>query len=314
MSSRVQRQTVTITEPVVYEDDGGEMKTATKKITKRIYTWNEIPEWQKDNEHIIDGYVRETNSFLKCVHSLFYLHNESVNVYSHLIPALCFFSVLFLNKYCVKSFETTSLVDYLFIDLFFLGAFTCLILSSTFHCFKSHSLKVATFGNKLDYLGIVVLIVTSMISILYYGFYDSSVMFYFFSFVTLSFGTACGVVSLKDHFRSREWRPYRAGLFVAFGLSAILPILSGMFAYGIEEAFHRIQIKWIILEGVFYILGAFLYGIRFPEKGSPGKYDIWGHSHQVFHILVVVAALCHLKGLMVSYELVHKGLSSATKA
>merc|ERR1712037_967809 len=29
----------------------------------------------------------------------------------------------------------------------------------------------------------------------------------------------------------------------------------------------------------------------------PGRCDLWGQSHQIFHILVVVGALAHLKGL-----------------
>lgn len=284
-------------------------RTTTKTVIKRLYTWEEIPEWQKDNEHILRGYVRETNSFRRCINSLFYIHNETVNIYSHFIPGICFLVIIFLNRHYVKNFVTTTVMDYFFINVFFFGAFTCLTLSSVFHCFKSHSLKVAVLGNKLDYLGIVILIVCSMISILYYGFYDSSLFFYIFSSLTLSFGIACGIVSLKDRFRTREWRPYRATLFVVFGLSAVLPIFTGIWYYGYREAYIRIQLPWIVLEGVFYIFGAFLYGIRFPEKFHPGKYDIWGHSHQIFHILVVIAALCHLKGLIGSYKLVHERLN-----
>ncbi|CCF59296.1 hypothetical protein KAFR_0G02650 [Kazachstania africana CBS 2517] len=308
ISSRPKRSTRKVTIDTAFQDvveqNKGETIRSLEKIIQ-LYNWNEIPDWQKDNEHIISGYVKETNSFFSCIESLFYLHNESVNVYSHLIPAVCFLMTSLLNKTIVPKFRTTTVLDYLYIDLFFLGAFTCLILSSTFHCFKSHSLRIATFGNKLDYLGIVVLISTSMISLLYYGFYDTPSLFYVFAFITLSFGLACATVSLKDKFRSRECRAYRATLFVCFGLSAVLPVICGLYHYGFYNTWHRIQLKWVLLEGVFYIFGAFLYGIRFPEKYTPGKYDIWGHSHQLFHILVVIAALCHFKALMCSYEHVH---------
>ncbi|CCD25493.1 PAQR-type receptor NDAI_0F01740 [Naumovozyma dairenensis CBS 421] len=309
IQKRGNTSTTTVVEGIINNTDNGDsIEQVKRKVVYKLYRWDEIPEWQKDNEHIISGYVRETNSFKGCLHSLFYVHNESGNVYSHLLPGVFFFFTMVLNKYGITIYSTTSIVDYLMIDLFFFGAFCCLILSSLFHCFKSHSLKVATLGNKLDYLGIVILIVTSMISIMYFGFFDNPLFFYFFSSLTFLFGGACATVSLKDHFRSREWRPYRAGLFVAFGLSAILPILAGTFYYGIEETFIRIQLKWIILEGFFYIFGAFLYGVRFPEKYVPGSFDIWGHSHQIFHILVVVAAFCHLRGLLSSYEIVHSRL------
>lgn len=305
MSLRLKKQKTIHLEETISNADG----TTVKKVVKRLYSWEEIPEWQKDNEHILKGYVKETNSFSRCIKSLFYLHNETVNIYSHFIPGICFLSIIFLNRNYVKSFVTTTVMDYFFINVFFFGAFTCLTLSSIFHCFKSHSLKVAVFGNKLDYLGIVILIVCSMISILYYGFYDNTLFFYLFSTLTLSFGIACGIVSLKDRFRTSQWRPYRATLFVVFGLSAVLPIFTGVWYYGYSEAYERVQLPWVVLEGIFYIFGAFLYAIRFPEKVHPGKYDIWGHSHQIFHILVVIAALCHLRGLIGSYELVHERLN-----
>lgn len=301
MNRRKVVTTIEETEPLVRSDG----QVVQKKTVRKLYTWEEIPEWQKDNEHIHTGYVRETSSFKECIKSLFYIHNETVNIYSHLLPAVAFLLTIFFNKYVVPTYSTTTWLDYIIIDIFFLGAFSCLSLSSIFHCFKSHSLPIAIFGNKLDYLGIVFLIVSSMVSILYYGFFGDPWLFGFFSFVTISFGVACAVVSLEDKFRSREWRPYRASLFVAFGLSAVLPILAGLCYYGFQETWTRIQLKWVVLEGVFYIFGAFLYGIRFPEKVRPGNFDLWGHSHQIFHVLVVVAALCHLKALIGSYALVH---------
>ncbi|QLL35076.1 hypothetical protein HG536_0H04520 [Torulaspora globosa] len=304
---------VTIQRPVamISHEDSPADKDSLRRKARRLYTWDEIPEWQRDNEHILTGYVGETKSSWECFKSLFYLHNESINIYSHLMPGIAFFFILFFNKFAITKFETTSFIDYFMIDLFFVGAFTCLTLSSIFHCLKNHSLSVATFGNKLDYLGIVVLIVNSMISIMYYGFHESPSLFYFFTVVTCSFGLACAVVSMKERFRTREWRPYRAALFVAFGLSAVLPIIAGSIHYGFSELYLRIQVKWVLLGGIFYIVGAVLYGMRFPEKCSPGRFDIWGHSHQLFHILVVVAALCHLNGLIKSYDLVHLKMAMA---
>ncbi|AAS51226.2 ACL002Cp [Eremothecium gossypii ATCC 10895] len=281
--------------------------TATRAIREvsSLCSWDDLPDWQKDNEHILSGYVRETNSYRKTFRSLFYLHNESVNIYSHLIPGICFLFIALFNKYVVADYSTTTWKDYLMIDIFLLGAVVCLTLSGVYHCMKSHSLEVSVFGNKLDYIGIVALISCSMISQMYYGFYDSTAMFSLFSTVTLSLALACAVVSLSPHFRSREWRKYRAAIFTAFGLSGLLPVITSCFYYGPIEAYSRIQLKWLSLEGVLYISGAVLYGVRFPERLAPGSFDIWGHSHQLFHVLVVIAALCHLRALLSCYKNVH---------
>ncbi|AGO11259.1 AaceriACL002Cp [[Ashbya] aceris (nom. inval.)] len=281
--------------------------TVTKAIREvsKLCSWDDLPEWQKDNEHIISGYVRETNSYRETLLSLFYLHNESVNIYSHLVPGIVFLFIALFNKYVVVDYGTTTWKDYLMIDVFLLGAVVCLVLSGVYHCVKSHSLEVSVFGNKLDYIGIVALISSSMISQMYYGFYDSTAMFSVFSTVTISLGLACAVVSLSSHFRSREWRPYRAAIFTAFGLSGLLPIITSCFYYGPMETWTRIQLKWLTLEALLYISGAVLYGVRFPERLAPGAFDIWGHSHQIFHVLVVIAALCHLRALLSCYKHVH---------
>lgn len=44
-------------------------------------------------------------------------------------------------------------------------------MSATFHCLLDHSQQVARWGNKLDYTGIVALIVGSYVPALYYGFF-----------------------------------------------------------------------------------------------------------------------------------------------
>lgn len=57
----------------------------SKQPIKRILDWHEIPAWMQDNVYITGGYRRQTNSYLECAQSLFYLHNESSNVLPYLI-------------------------------------------------------------------------------------------------------------------------------------------------------------------------------------------------------------------------------------
>ena len=38
--------------------------------------------------------------------------------------------------------------------------------------------------------------------------------------------------------------------------------------------------------------------IQIPERLFPFKFDIFGSSHQIFHVLVVIAAWLHLNGLL----------------
>lgn len=45
--------------------------------------------------------------------------------------------------------------------------------------------------------------------------------------------------------------------------------------------------------------GAFIYAARIPERWMPGKLDLLGHSHQIWHLTVVLAALVHYKAILV---------------
>lgn len=51
-------------------------------------------------------------------------------------------------------------------------------------------------------------------------------------------------------------------------------------------------ILWVV-GGAFYILGCFIYIFRFPERRFPGKFDLFGSSHQIWHIFVLGGILSH---------------------
>ena len=155
----------------------GEEATQTLKKTEEKATqaltalWNELPQWMKDNHYIQSGYRPPSNSYWKSAASLGYLHNESVNIWTHLIGAAlagCAATVLYTTVR--PRFKMATPEDVMVFSCFFLGAMACLGMSATYHTISNHSESVAKFGNRLDYIGIVVLIWGSFISSIYYGF------------------------------------------------------------------------------------------------------------------------------------------------
>lgn len=63
----------------------GKAAAATGKVSK-LYQWDDLPEYLRDNEYIYTGYRAETG-FRGSLRSLFTLHNESGNVWTHLLGA-----------------------------------------------------------------------------------------------------------------------------------------------------------------------------------------------------------------------------------
>ena len=51
--------------------------------------------------------------------------------------------------------------------------------------------------------------------------------------------------------------------------------------------------------GLFYGLGALVYATRIPERWMPGKFNIAGHSHQFFHVVVEAGAYSHYRAGLV---------------
>ena len=94
-------------------------------------------------------------------------------------------------------------------------------------------------------------------------------------------------------------------MFVLMGLSAVFPVLHGLQIYGVEQMRMTISLDWVVLQGVLYIVGAAIYAARFPERMRPGAFDIWASSHQIFHVLVVLAAASHLVGLVKAFDYEH---------
>lgn len=299
-------------QPATREALSGTAKKIEQKIEKALTVlWDDLPSWQQDNHFIRSGYRPASASFWLSFASLGYLHNESVNIYSHLLGALGFsLAGVILYSVIKPRYESANLSDILAFGCFFAGAALCLGMSATYHAISNHSPTVASFGNKLDYVGIVFLITGSFIPSIFYGFYCHSHLQELYWTMISSLGLCCATVSIVERFRTPAWRPYRAGMFVALGLSAVFPILHGLKMYGFAEMQDRIGLFWLVLQGFLYILGAGLYAARWPERSWPGYFDIWGSSHQIFHVLVVLAATSHLYGLVKAFDS-HHGASGS---
>ena len=111
------------------------------KAKARTVTWQEISEWHLDNKYILGGYRPEKADYLEIFTSLTFLHNETCNVYTHLVGALLlpFVAAAFLRYLAEPQFLNVSSVDYAMFGIYFWCAEICLVLSSLYHLMQSHS-------------------------------------------------------------------------------------------------------------------------------------------------------------------------------
>lgn len=170
------------------------------KTKARLLHWDELHPWQQDNQFIRRHYRPASNSIHTSLHSLTYLHTESVNVYTHLLGAICFVILCILFYQALRfRYATASTADVLAFGCFFLGAVFCLGISAAYHLISNHSPAVNRLGNQLDYVGIVALITGSFVPSVYYGFYCNSRLQLLYWTMVSAVCLIVGQVSKKVH-------------------------------------------------------------------------------------------------------------------
>lgn len=142
------------------------------KARKVLLTFDQLPKWHQDNEFILHGYRPISGSARISFRSWSYIHNESVNIYSHLIPAVVFLlGEWFILQYLTSKYPNITSVDYFIFSFFLLTAVVCLGLSTTYHTLMNHSSDVEQLWLRFDLVGIVVLTLGDFISGIYMVFW-----------------------------------------------------------------------------------------------------------------------------------------------
>ncbi|KUI67084.1 ADIPOR-like receptor IZH2 [Cytospora mali] len=208
------------------------LETTRQSSKPKLLSLDELPEWYQDSQHIRYGYRPVSGSVITSFLSWGYIHNETINIFSHLIPALGFaIAEWYLLQYLHSQYARVNIADDFIFAFFLFTAAACLGLSSTYHTLINHSRALEALWLRLDFVGIVLLTIGDFVSGIY---------------------------------------------------------MSGM--------------PYYLIEGGFLCLGVIVFVTRFPESISPGTFDIYGSSHQIFHVLVAMATVTQLVGILAAFD------------
>ncbi|KAI0107880.1 mPR-like GPCR protein [Nemania sp. FL0031] len=255
----------------------------------RTVTWHEIPERKRDNKYILSGYRPEKVDYLEVLASLTFLHNETCNVYTHLIGALLLplVATAFMRALSEPRFFNVSGIDYAMFGIFFFCAECCLLFSATYHLVESHSYDVERFWDRIDLLGIIIVTVGTFIPGIHYVFAcEPGLQKLHWAIIVTSGAITAALVSIPK-LGALRWRRARLGAFVALG------------GYMLQY----LGMKLYLLELVFYGSGACFYVVGFSLHRE--KFDIWGSSHQIFHVAILCAMYTHALALTQAFTAFH---------
>jgi len=253
-----------------------------------VFHYNQVP-YYLQSKHILSHYRMNFSSGL-AFRSLFHLHNETWNIWTHILGFFLFFGLMIyaLSEWLIPPDADST--DRAFFLCFIVAAQIQMSCSFLFHWFCCMSKTAYQRLARMDYIGINVLIIGSKLPILHYILYCHSYERYFWIATISLLGLSCTVVSLLPFFQTPRYQTLRAMLFIGLGLTgaAIFPHA----VYVVGSSIIPI-VKSLALMGFLYIFGACIYAAHIPERWWPGKFDIWGHSHTIWHVFVIGACYVH---------------------
>lgn len=317
---------------------------------RRLLSNTQVPVWYADC-FILTGYRPVTLSIRFCLESLAYMHNETVNIYTHLIPAICSAILAVLaSQYFASTFPRATSTDTLVFQIYLATSVVCFGVSSLYHTLLCHSRYYRDLWVRIDYVAIVFQILGSFVPGIYVGFYcERHLQRLYWSMVSTHLKTSLPLNS--DTEKKKDWSALDSDRFCrpsptpavsrfprppdlqfhrhgslrlrpdhprsvylslpstrqASGAAVLLPRRGHCACRSCHlhcEFFPKERIPGEEMDGESLAneLRSSLNQTRFPEAWRPGKFDIWGASHQIFHVLVVISAMVHLYGILSAFR------------
>lgn len=100
-------------------------------------------------------------------------------------------------------------------------------------------------------------------------------------------------VAFSETFSRPDYAVVRVVIFGLIIAYAIVPLVHQIMLHGFFHHELTNLASGFLIMIAFYAGGALIYVRQWPERWAPGTFDIWGHSHQIWHLCVTAAAYTH---------------------
>ena len=265
------------------EDKMAELEHTVSDTVQKLFHFDDMEHWVQDNPFIVHGY-RICKTYADSWKSMLYWHNETMNIWTHLLSMFLFIGMIF-NIW--MNWEE-PLMDKVMFTIYCACAIKCFSASSLYHLHCHQSYETYRIFSCLDFAGISFMIMGSCMLLIYYVYYCDP----FLQSIWLTVAVAVSFVGILGPFVSSRFAKYPSLRTVSYILCAGL---SGL-PVGIHIFTHSVPFSasgFFFFLGMIacYIFGALIYVQQVPERYSPGSFDILFHSHQIWHLFVTSAAI-----------------------
>ncbi|PIL35811.1 hypothetical protein GSI_01471 [Ganoderma sinense ZZ0214-1] len=269
----------------------------------RLIQYVDLPEKWRNNPFVEGGYrFIPLHDWPRLVLSLFALHNETLNIHTHLIPFLLwsFAFFRFTPSYDGSNIQEPEPVKATFTAFALLCLFTSTVWHTMSGCAHPEGME---FCARVDYVGIGWLISASVGTVVYYGFQCRPAERDAFLVLCFLVGLSGSIVPFTNWFNERKYKNARIAFFLSLAFSSIAPLirLAQLHSTGAMHEF----IAPIVPSLASYIVGLVFYATHFPEcvlaprwPGARCWLDwLGGGSHAIWHVFIVLAIRLHREGM-----------------
>ena len=256
---------------------------------------------------IINGYRSTNQPWSYYLKSLFQMHNETINVWTHLIGFVAIW--ISLGEYTKEYNFWTDKHSW---PILIFGS-TSLILclgSALAHLLHSRSVHDHYVIFMLDYAGAALYAFGSGIQS-FYGCSDKTtyelldniylpaqIIITLLNFSVLCFAKLC--YGQDPHNLNRHLM-FISIMAVQLILSTV-PFGARYYQCYQDETCSISSLNHMTILWILYLLAGFFFGCHYPERLFPGKCDSFGQGHQIFHVLITVNQILQLRAMHIDIE------------
>ncbi|XP_067170991.1 progestin and adipoQ receptor family member 4 [Apteryx mantelli] len=244
----------------------------------RLLERSRVPPHLQFNPFVLGGY-RPASSGFGCLRSLFYLHNELGNIYTHGVPLVGFLLLVpgALPRAPPAAVAWLGLGHYV----------ACVappLASVVYHVFMSHRAGAGLYRRllALDLCGVALVNTLGAVPIIYCALPCRPGPC---GAALAAYGALCGAALWGAVGAAGRGR--RLAAFAGPALFRLAVVgLRGAVGLGARRALA----PYARMEALA-LLGGLVNVARVPERWRPGAFDYWANSHQLMHLLVALGIL-----------------------
>ncbi|XP_058128121.1 progestin and adipoQ receptor family member 3 [Anopheles coustani] len=266
---------------------GQDVQRKRRGRRNKVVCYEEAPEHLQFNPFIRTGY-RTYLSVRLCLESMFWWTNETVNIWSHVFGLFVFLLLAYYDTAMLQIQATT--VDKVIVGMLLCAFQLCMIFSSIYHTFSCHSASSYDRLLAFDLFGIALSLLAIFMSGIYYAFWCNQPLRYFYMITIGVIFTAAMILQVP---RLKVPSHVKMVAFVAWAAYGIVPTLHWYYVMGgSESTMVKLFIPRVLMMYLLSGLAFLIYVTKIPERWYAGRFDCIGHSHNLWH-LIVLAALCY---------------------